>query len=163
MVNQSATALLVRTIATVNEVIAGTGTGKETGIAEGETATTATVTPTAVTAKGIAIATGTVNVAAIGRKDARATRKNADESRVKTTADDLTATKRAAPRAVRAAAAVVSVTEVRQIAARPHQWAPSRSHSANVRQAVGTSMLRATSNIRLCRRNKPVRTALAKT
>jgi hypothetical protein len=168
MVNRSATALLVKTIATANEVIVGkeTETGKEigTGIAEGEIARTATATPTGATAKGtvIAIATGTVNVLATGRKDARAMRKNAGESRVKTTAGVHRATRRAAPRAVRAAVAVASVMAVRLIVALPHPWVPSCSRSASARQAVGTSMLRATSSTRLCRQSKPVRTALAR-
>jgi hypothetical protein len=159
-VNQSATALLVRTIATVKEAIAGTETEIGTEIVEGEIETSAIVIPTVATAKGTA--TGTVNVAAIGRKAARAMRKNADESRVKTTAGvpKARATKRAAPRAVRVVAAVVSATAVLLIAARPRPWAPSCSHSANVRQAVGMSMLRGTSSTRLCRRNKLVRIVL---
>jgi len=164
-VTRNVIAPLAKTIATANEVIVGIGIGTVAG--ENERTVTATLTatgnaPIAATAKGTAIGTATeiANAAAIAKKDALATRKNADEIfRAKTTdaGHTLAAMKREAPHAVPAAAAAASVTAAHQIAARQHPWEPSRSHSANARPVAGTSMHQVTISTRLCRRSKPVR------
>jgi type IV secretory pathway TrbL component len=121
---------LAKTIATANEVIVGTGKetgiGREIGTVAGERERTASATLTAtgnaqtgVTAKGTVI--GNANVAAIAKRDARALKKNADEtSRAKTTDVAHTAaaaTMREAPLAVLAVAEAVNVMVVLQNAA----------------------------------------------
>ena len=125
-VTPSVTALLARTIVTVNEAIVETGTGTETVAGEEEmtvkgTPPTANVR-TAATATGNAIGNATVSasVAAIVRKDARVTRRNVDESHARKIVGAPMVTKRAAPRAaVLAEAAAANVTGGRPIAARP--------------------------------------------
>jgi len=167
MATRNVIAPLAKTIATANEVIVGTGIGieKETVAGERERTASATLTATGnaqigVTAKGIA--TGNANEAAIAKRDARALKKNADETtRAKTTdVAHTAATMREAPLAVLAAAEVANVMVVLQNAAHRRPSVPSCSRSASARPAVGTFMHRATSSIRLCRRSKPVRTAL---
>lgn len=119
---------LAKTIATANEVIVGTenetGIEREIGTVAGERERTASATLTAtgnaqtgVTAKGTVI--GNANVAAIAKRDARALKKNADEtSRAKTTdVAHTAATMREAPLAVPAVAEAVNVMVVLQNAA----------------------------------------------
>jgi len=143
-------------------------TETEKGTVAGEKETTASDTPTetGTAAKGTRIATGTANVAAIAKKDARATRKNADgTSRAKTSdAARTAARKKEAPRAAApAVAGAVNVMAVHKIADRLHLLAPSRFHSESARPAAGTFMHRAMSNTRLCKRSKPVRITLVET
>ena len=126
------TAPLAKTIATANEVIVGTGKetgiGREIGTVAGERERTASATLTAtgnaqtgVTAKGIVIGnvTGNANVAAFAKRDARALKKNADEtSHAKTTDVAHTAAMtREVPLAVPAAAEAANVMVVPQNAA----------------------------------------------
>lgn len=131
MPTRNVIAPLAKTIATANEVIVGTGIGieKETVAGERERTASATLTATGnaqigVTAKGtvIGIATGNANEAAIAKKDARALKKNADEtSRAKTTdVAHTAATMREAPLAVPAAAEAANVMVVLQNAAHQH-------------------------------------------
>lgn len=123
---------LAKTIVTANEVIVGTGNeigiGREIGIVAGERERTASATLTAngnaqtgVTAKGTVIgnAIGNANVAATVKRDARALKKNADETfRAKTTdAAHTAATMREVPLAVPAAAEAANVMVVLQNAA----------------------------------------------
>jgi hypothetical protein len=161
-VTRNVIAPLARTIATANEVIVGIGTEK--GTVAGEKETTASDTPTENGNAQTAAATGTANVAAIVKKDARATRKNADETtRAKTSdAAHTAARKREAPRAAAASAVAgaVNVMAVHKTADRLHLLALSRSRSVSARPAVGTFMHRAMSNTRLCKRSKQVRIAL---
>jgi hypothetical protein len=159
-VTRNVTAPLAKTIATAT--IVGTGTGTVAG--ETETSVNAILTvignaQTVVTAIGIA--TGTVNVVVIAKKDARATRKNADGStRAKTTVVGHSAARtKGAPLAVPAVAAAASVTVVRQNAAHPHLWARSRCRNGSARPVVGTCMHRAMNSTLPCRRNRPVRIA----
>lgn len=162
-VTRNVTAPLAKTIATAT-VIVGIGTGKGTGTVAGETERTVNATRTVIgNAQTAVTATGIVNVVVIAKKDARATRRNADESfRAKTTVDDHSAVNRTrgAPLVVPAAAAAGSVTVARQIAAHPHLWARSRSRNGSAKPVVGTSMHRAMSSTLPCRRNKLVLIAL---
>jgi hypothetical protein len=165
---RNVTAPLAKIIVNGTEVIVETETGKETGTVAGETETTASVSltvignaQTAVTAKGSAI--GSANAVVIVKKDARATRRNADGSiRAKMTdvGHSAAARKKEAPLAVPVAAVAVNVTVAHQIAALPHLWVRSRFRSASARPAAGTFMRQAMNSIRPCRRNKPVRIAL---
>ena len=109
------------------------------------------------TATGIVI--GTVNAAAIAKKAAHATRKNAGET-TRARMIDAAHTAATMREVVPAVAAAANVPVARQIAAHPRLWAPSCSHSANARPAAGMSMRRVMSSTRLCRRSKPVRIAL---
>ena len=127
-VTLSVTALLARTIVTVNEAIVETETGTGTGTVAGGEAMTVKGTPptanarTAATATGNAIgnATEIVSAAAIVKKDARVTTRNVDESHARKIVDAPMVTKRAAPRAVvPAEAAAANVTGGRPIVARP--------------------------------------------
>jgi hypothetical protein len=158
-VTRNVTAPLAKTIATAT-VIVGIGTGTVAGETERTVNATLTVIGNAQT---VVTATGIVNVVVIAKKDARATRKNADESfRAKTTVDDHSAANRTrgAPLVVPAAAAAGSVMVVRQIAAHPHLWARSHSRNGSAKPVVGTSMHRAMSSTLPCRRNKLVLIAL---
>ena len=157
---RNVTAPHAKTIANATEVIVEKGTGTET--VAGEKETTASVSLTVIgNAQIVVTATGSVNAVVIGKKDARATKRNADGStRAKMTDVGHSAAKRReVPLAVPAAAVAVNVTAARQIAAHPHLWAQSRSRNASARPAAGTSTLRVTNSTRLCRRNKPVRIA----
>ena len=161
---RNVTAPLAKTIANATEVIVGKGTGTET--VAGEKETTASVSLTVIGNAQIVVTatgsvTGSVNAAVIGKKDARAMKRNADGStRAKMTDVGHSAAKRReAPLAVPAAAVAVNATAARQIAAHPHLWARSRSRNASARPAAGTSTHRVTNSTRLCRRNKPVRIA----
>ena len=97
MVNLSVTALLARTIVEIaNEAIVETETGIGTGTVAGEKEMTVNDTPPIANARTVANATenaignnatGSVSVAAIARKDARATRRNVDESHARTIVD----------------------------------------------------------------------------
>ena len=126
---RNVTALLAKIIANATEVIVETGTGKETGTVAGERETTASVSLTVIGNARIAvtavkgIANGNGNAVVIAKKDARATRRNADGStRAKMTdvGHSAPARRKEAPLAVPVAAVVVNVTVAHQIAARPH-------------------------------------------
>lgn len=126
---RNVTAPLAKIIANATEVIAVTGTGKETGTVAGERETTASVSLTVIGNARIAvtavkgIANGNGNAVVIAKKDARATRRNADGStRAKMTdvGHSAPARRKEAPLAVPVAAVVVNVTVAHQIAARPH-------------------------------------------
>ena len=115
MVTPSVTALPARTIVTANEAIVETEIGIGTGTVAGEKETTVKGTPPTANAQTAATVTGNatviVSVAAIVRKDARATTKNVDESPARTTVGAPMVTKRAAPRVVvLAEAAAANVT-----------------------------------------------------
>ena len=95
-VNLSVTALLARTIVTVNEAIVETVTGIGTGTVVGEKEMTVNDTLPTVNARTVANATGNaignnatgiVSVAAIVKKDARATMRNVDESHARRNVD----------------------------------------------------------------------------
>lgn len=150
---------LAKTIATAT-VIVGIGTGTVAGETEKTVTAILTVSGNAQT---VVTATGTVNAVVTAKKDARATKKNADGSFREKTTDDgrsVSSRTRGVPLVVLAAAAAGSETVARQIAAHPHLWARSHSRNGSAKPVAGTSMHRAMSSTLPCKRNKLVPMAL---